>query len=380
MLSGAFWQACYFALDPNTSSGYNNPERCGKISMYGNDLSDIQWIFEPGQEYDILNNKHDKGYKYLLSVKKVFVQLLRSFVKQGWVNRIDENNIIKVDKSFILQDFKDKEADLVYRVKMDGREVIFYILVELQSTVDFQMPYRLLLYMVEIWRSIVKDAGEGVEKKDFRLPVIVPMVLYNGENRWTACRSYRKYLSGHEAFGKYVLDFEYVLLDVNRYKEEELLAMSNLIAATFYIDQKQDLESLFCRIKRVVDTFKDMDRQEFQLFKNWCANIVLRGIGPEHKERFERIVRESMEGKSMVYNLEIAIKKELQKNREQGVQEGIKEGKAGLVIRLLQKRFGLVPDHIKDIVLHAEQGRLDALAEGIFDICSFEEAEKLLVM
>ena len=120
--------------------------------MYEDDLleSDIKWICEPGQEYDILNNKHDKGYKYLLSVKRVFLQLLRSFVRQGWVDKIDESDIIRVDKSFILQDFKDKEADLVYRVKMDGQEVVFYILMELQSTVDFQMPYRLLLYMVEI--------------------------------------------------------------------------------------------------------------------------------------------------------------------------------------------------------------------------------------
>ena len=74
-----------------------------------------------------LNAHHDKGYKYLLSHKKVFIELLRSFVKKDWVNEIDESKVIRINKSFILQDFKNKEADLVYQVKLKDKEVFFYI-------------------------------------------------------------------------------------------------------------------------------------------------------------------------------------------------------------------------------------------------------------
>ncbi len=80
---------------------------------------------------------HDTGYKYLLSSKKAFLQLLRSFVQAGWAEGVDEASLIRVDKSFILQDFKNKEADLVYRAKLKDKEVIFYVLMELQSTVIF---------------------------------------------------------------------------------------------------------------------------------------------------------------------------------------------------------------------------------------------------
>ena len=84
-----------------------------------------------------------------------------------------------VNKSFILQDFKDKEADIVYRIKVKEQEVIFYVLLELQSSVDYQMPYRLLQYMLEIWREYLKDIDTNIaESKDFKLPVIVQMVLY----------------------------------------------------------------------------------------------------------------------------------------------------------------------------------------------------------
>jgi hypothetical protein len=74
-----------------------------------------------------------------LSIKRLFVQLLKSFVDQGWVDKIEPEDVELVDKSFILPDFKNKEADLVYKVKMDGTNVYFYLL-ELQSSVDYQMP------------------------------------------------------------------------------------------------------------------------------------------------------------------------------------------------------------------------------------------------
>lgn len=102
------------------------------------------------------HNKHDKGYKYLLGTKRLFVELVRSFVKEGWAEAIRPEDVELVDKSFILPDFKDKEADLVYKVVIKGEEFYFYLL-ELQSRLDYQMPYRLLLYMIEIWRMLLKD-------------------------------------------------------------------------------------------------------------------------------------------------------------------------------------------------------------------------------
>ncbi|MGD8401182.1 MAG: Rpn family recombination-promoting nuclease/putative transposase [Bacillota bacterium] len=85
---------------------------------------------------DKLNCPHDTGYKYLLSYQNVFLELLDSFVDQGWVKQLDRNQIIRVDKSFVLPKFVKREADLIYRLKENDREVIFYLLLELQARVD----------------------------------------------------------------------------------------------------------------------------------------------------------------------------------------------------------------------------------------------------
>lgn len=63
-----------------------------------------------------MHPQHDTSYRFLLSSKKLFVELIRSFVQRGWVEAIDEEQVEEITHTFVLQDFKRQEADLVYRV------------------------------------------------------------------------------------------------------------------------------------------------------------------------------------------------------------------------------------------------------------------------
>ena len=284
-----------------------------------------------------IHNQHDVGYKYLLSHKKTFIELLKSFVKEKWVEDIEDTNIVLVSKSYILQDFKEKESDIVYKVKLKEKDIIFYCLLELQSTVDYEMPIRLLFYMTEIWRDILKNVNDRERKKEnFRLPAIVPLILYNGENQWTACRSFKEILDGYELFEDCILDFNYTLFDVNRYKEEELLKLANLISTIFLLDQKVNMPVIKERLQKTANILKLSDEQ-FTLFKNWVKRIFKPRMTQPIQEELEMILDKAsaMEVKEMVSNLALTLEKELseaqhrgkQEGREEGIKEGIKEGR-----------------------------------------------------
>lgn len=293
---------------------------------------DYSWVLESESEYDVLGNKHDKGYRYILSVKRVFLQLIRSFVNQGWVNEIDENKTEKIDRSFILEDFKGKELDLIYKVRVGRKDIFLYLLMELQSTVDYQMPYRLLQYMLEIWRAILKDTDKKVaRRKSFKLPAIIPCVLYNGRYNWTAETSFRQILEKNDMFGKYALDFEYILFDVARYSEDELLRLGNLIGAIFYIDQETKYENIIRKLKNLVDLLKEFDEKDYQLFKVWLKNIFMRGIPKEKAREIGKIIDSGKEVDTMVYAMEIALRDKIKevelKGRTEGKIEGKMEGK-----------------------------------------------------
>ena len=293
-------------------------------------------------------NLSDKGYKTLLSSKKIFLELLKTFVNKDWIGQIDENSIIKVDKSFILNDFNQKEADLVYRVKLKDKEIIFYVLMELQSKVDFLMPFRLLQYMLEIWRDVFNNEDKKTRmQKEYRLPVIVPIVLYNGKYTWTVPKNYKETLNGHEIFTNYVLDFKYILIDVNRYSEEDLNKIKNTITTVFYLDQKVDSDVFLYRLKEVLKISKSLDEDGQQALFNWIKNIFIRRVNIRDNKDIGEIIEKDKGGIEMVYALENIIertKKEnykkgkeegREKGREEGKLEGREEGKLEAVIALL---------------------------------------------
>jgi predicted transposase/invertase (TIGR01784 family) len=284
-----------------------------------------------------INFPHDKGYKILLSSKKVFLELLQSFVHLGWVNKIDPESLIKIDKSYILQDFSEKESDLVYRLKIKDQEVIFYLLIEMQSVVDFQMPYRLLLYMVEIWRDFLKNINpEIAARKEFKLPAIIPITLYNGAGNWTAEQSLKEYLTGFGQFGEYVLNFRYILIDVNRYDKKTLLELANLIGSVFLLDQKVGKDEIILRLKELIAVLRKFSPDEFNLFRIWLKNIATAGLSKKAKESVIKVLEESSpeEVEKMIYNLTETLKEDLMLAREEGIEEGKAEGKMEGILKV----------------------------------------------
>ncbi|MDU4803132.1 MAG: Rpn family recombination-promoting nuclease/putative transposase, partial [Clostridium butyricum] len=232
--------------------------------------------------------------KHIFSHKATFLEFLRSFTKKEWANLIKEEDLILVDKSYILADFEEEESDILYKVKINGQEVIFYVLLEFQSKVDFQMPMRLLFYMTEVWRDILKNTDKNQRKrKAFKLPAIIPIVLYNGKNKWTAKMNFKEILSGYELFEDNILDFNYMLFDINRYDDEELINMSNLVSAIFLLDQEMNEEELIRRLRKIIYVLKKISPEQFSVFKQWLKNIVKPRLREEMQEEVDDVLNKS---------------------------------------------------------------------------------------
>lgn len=277
-----------------------------------------------------INNENDLGYKHILSSKKNFLQFLKSFVKKDWVDLVKEDNLILIDKEFILKDFKEEEADIVYRVNIDGNDIIFYVLLEFQSKVDFSMPIRLLMYMSEIWRDELKNTDTKIKKrKDYKLPAIVPMVVYNGKNNWTAARNFKDILKGQELFEDSIVDFRYLLFDVNRMEKAELLEIANIVSTVFLLDQNVEDKEIVDRLKLVGRILrKDSSKEQQQIFKAWLVNILRNRFKDNVRTNINKLLKETseLEVEDMVSNLGKTIEKGFKTSEQRGIKQGIKKG------------------------------------------------------
>lgn len=222
-----------------------------------------------------MNNIHDKSYKTLFSNKDIFLNLINDFTEEKWKKKLTADNLTLVNKSFILADYEEVEADIVYQAEIEGQKVIFYVLLEFQSSIDHSMPIRLLMYMIEIWREVLKGVSkEEIKKKDFKLPAIVPIVTYNGKDKWSVPLTFKEKITKYGLFGDKLLDFEYVLLDVNRYDKEMLLQKESISSAIFLLDQKVSYEEYMNRLATIVKAFNKLVPEEKLELKNWLANTL----------------------------------------------------------------------------------------------------------
>ena len=85
---------------------------------------------------------HDHSYKRLFSHREMVRDLLVQFVREDWVRQVDLDTLETVKGSFVTDDFRDREDDIIWRLRWGGGWLYVYILIEFQSTIDHFMALR----------------------------------------------------------------------------------------------------------------------------------------------------------------------------------------------------------------------------------------------
>jgi hypothetical protein len=200
------------------------------------------------------------------------------------------------DKGFVDPLFKELESDLIYSAKIADRNVYFYILTELQSTVDFTMPHRMLKYIWAILDREFNNTPENERKRaDFRLPLVVPILFYNGENKWYVTRNYKDYLQGGDLL-KGVIDFQYTLVDINLLDNEYLLKNHDAICAAIAVDKARgkDSSQLSNALLEITNSKSGFDPDEFEDLLTWLKHTLEHRVSSD--EDVEKIINLIEEG------------------------------------------------------------------------------------
>ena len=73
-----------------------------------------------------------------------FASYIETFIHEAWVKDLNFEQCETIDKSFISDHYKATESDLIYKIRLKGKLVYIYILLEFQSKVDRFMGIRVL--------------------------------------------------------------------------------------------------------------------------------------------------------------------------------------------------------------------------------------------
>ena len=104
--------------------------------------------------------------------------MIETFVKEEWVKELDFDSCQTVDKSFVSDQYKKTESDIIYRLKIKDKEIYIFILIEFQSTVERFMVLRILNYITNFYMDYLQSS-KGVKNCPlyFRFCFIMGMQL-----------------------------------------------------------------------------------------------------------------------------------------------------------------------------------------------------------
>ena len=329
---------------------------------------------------DKTDNRYDKGYKRIFSIKKNFLDFIKKYISLNWMMELTENDLELINKEFTTDQFDTYESDLIYKVNTKEGIIYLFFLLELQSYNDFTMPFRLLVYMIAIWVDYFKNCDKNVRKqKDFRLPAIMPIVLHNGEKNWTASRNFKEMIAHANVFEDYVVNFKYELVSINELTISKIKNSNTLIDNIFLADKKRTRKEWIDGIPELIRRIREMNKDDFNEWITWFFNVI-KALNEEERNKLIEQLREGDE-KDMCSSLEMLLNREKAEGRAEGKEEGKAEGKAEAVLELLED-IGEPSEILKNYVM--KQTDLEVLrrwhkaAAKADSIKEFEQAIGLL--
>ena len=253
------------------------------------------------------DNKHDKIFKSILQDKKELTKFLKKYMR----HEVEPENIELCNTNHITSDYKYSDSDIICKIK--GKET--YYLIEQQTRVDYSMPYRMLAYSVEIIREAVR--GKNTNSKDFAYPEVIPIVLYTGNNRWTAKTKFSE-CQRIEISEEKVIEFKYNLVDINKYEIEEILKERTKLSNALILEKCKNNEEVIKSIKKIIEEQNEI---------NELKKLVKYLYGNFEDEKIKKIIEELEESESGGEMSTIAerLEREYKNSFAQGVRNTIEK-------------------------------------------------------
>ena len=273
---------------------------------------------------DTTHKQHDTGYKELFSYPEFVQQLIEGFAPAEMAELMDFSTLKNHSGNYITPLFEEKFEDVVWSVEVTWQgvtqQVFLYILLEFQSRVDRTMPIRLMHYVACFYDHLLKNGTTTPHKG---LPPVLPIVLYNGSERWTARQDiYDMVHPEPPAFLQvYQPHLRYYLVDEGRYTDEELNLRQTPLSGVFSIENasmdRKGLQQAVDRIVAIIQADPHKERID-KIITRWLKRHLQRLGAEVNLDQLNSLV----EDKDMLAeNLENWAQQERRAERQKVLQE-----------------------------------------------------------
>ncbi|QDQ27751.1 transposase [Chitinimonas arctica] len=317
---------------------------------------------------------HDAAYKSMFSIPRAVEDLLREFIDEEWVEKLDFSTLEQINGSFVTDRWRRKMTDTVWKVRLADQELYICLLVEFQSTIDSTMALRVASYVTQLYLDLCKDPKRQLLTESGKLPPVLPIVLYNGAPRWSAPLELDELIeAGPGKLPDFRPHMRYMLLDQGAFQEQDLHGLENVVADIFRLENADNPEA-GRRVIRGLKRYLAAPEHEGlrQVLKDWITRVLIPSKFPQLDWPAAQLDEISdLQGvEAMMTNKMDLWAEEFVKK---GEARGEARGEAKMLRSLLQHRYGQLPDWVENRLACATSEQLDGWAKQVFSASSVEE-------
>ena len=278
---------------------------------------------------------HDENYKRLFASPLMVRDLLRACLPADRLAAADFSSLGKLSSEYVSDELRTRHGDTVWHLRLGRRRVLLLVLLEFQAQDDHWMALRILTYSGLLYQELVRNQAPEVAGE--RLPAVLPVVLYNGTEPWTAAADLRALIT---PVGPWLAPYQptqrYYLLDLQRVPADDL-PYRNLLRAVARLEQSRSPEDVVRAVKALRRWLPNRGADELQrAFVDWVRQIAGRLAPPGASVAPIRTLEEA--SMTLVERVAEWPKQWLREGRAQGVAQGVDQQRA-LLRRQAAARF-----------------------------------------
>jgi hypothetical protein len=270
-------------------------------------------------------------------------------------------------------DLDEQRMDLVYSVRAGHRRILIYVLAEHQSTVDRWMVFRLLCYLVAIWKSF-----RAQHPRALKLPPILPLVVHHSPTGWTAPVAFEDLLDADaellDAFGAHLPRFRFLLDDLSVQSDAALRSRSRMTPGgrVAILALKHGRAPIAVRIQALSPDARAPSARDVLAL---VLRYILETSGVEPARLRGLLARQvgRKEAEKMLSTAEKLRREGRREGRSEGERAGERKGKRDTLLLLLRQRFGRLPAAVVARIGKSDAAELDAWVGSVLTAASLDE-------
>ena len=320
----------------------------------------------------------DRSTRWLLEDKEN-VRGLLEIVAEHLGAHLDFSQLVHINRSFIPDNLREQESDIVYSVPFRSEsktdELLIYILIEHQSTVDVTMGFRVLFYMTQIWDFQRREwESSNVPKSQWRFRPIIPIVFYTGEQKWQTPLTLSPVMDLPDTLSEFVPEFNTLFLSVKSADTATLTGTDHPFGWLLTVLQKEhankeEIRTVLMRAVTHIDTLDEGKTQQWKRAIFYLYLLILHRRPTEEHDELKTLVHQHIqetsrreEGETMAQTMAEYL---MEQGERRGERRGETQAKREAVLKLLRFRFNIVPESVTGRITSIRSlSRLDALFEA----------------